>query len=214
MKFRNVFGGAVLLGVLLLGGAADAAGLRDYPRVAVMDFGNKAVTSRGLQDEDMSSAAEYALYQLSESGWFDLIDYASLAAIAEMHSINMSGLVDHGTVVKLGKFAGAEYMVVGNVTGLTAKKTGMAFVSRYDVTANVTMRIVDIETGRILVMGLGKASSSVTGTGRLIHIGTTEITAEQARNAISKAVRDAIYGDAGILTKLNGGKKLKPKTEF
>ena len=36
----------------------------------------------------------------------------------------------------------------------------------------------------------------------------------QVRNAISKAVRDAIYGKMGIMTTLNNGKPLKIKTGF
>ena len=31
---------------------------------------------------------------------------------------------------------------------------------------------------------------------------------------MSKAVRDAIYGDFGILTNLNGGNKLNVNTDF
>ena len=47
-----------------------------------------------------------------------------------------------------------------------------------------------------------------------IRIGSTEVSAVQVRNALSKAVRDAIYGKSGILTSLNGGKPLKIKTDF
>lgn len=47
-----------------------------------------------------------------------------------------------------------------------------------------------------------------------IAIGTVEVSDVQVRNAISKAVRDAIYGNTGILTTLNNGKKLKIKTGF
>ena len=61
------------------------------------------------------------------SGWFDLVDYEQLSNIAKMHEINMSGLVDQSTAVQLGKFAGAQFMVVGNVTGLTSKESGLDY---------------------------------------------------------------------------------------
>ena len=48
----------------------------------------------------------------------------------------------------------------------------------------------------------------------VIRIGTVEVSDIQVRNAISKAVRDAIYGNMGIMTTLNNGKKLKIKTGF
>lgn len=45
-----------------------------------------------------------------------------------------------------------------------------------------------------------------------ITIGSTTVSDVQVRNAISKAVKDAIYGNMGLLTTLNDGKKLKIKT--
>lgn len=151
---------------------AHAANIKDYPRVAVMDFGNKAITSRGLRGHDMAMATEYAIYQLSASGWFDLIDYEQLNSIAQMHRINMSGLIDQGTAVQMGKIAGAQFMVIGYVTGLTTKEniagvrahTANASNAQHVVNANVTVRIVDIETGRIVAAGIGKGSSTSTMT--------------------------------------------------
>lgn len=264
--------------------AAEAADVHNYPTVAVMQFGNKAITSQGMRAYDFDSASEYAIYQLVASGWFDLVDYEQLGNIAKMHQINMSGLVDQSTAVQLGKVAGAQFMMVGNVTGLTTKKSGMNYqhgsagsagVDVRTVIANVAVRLVDIETGKIVGAGLGKgesASSSVevvfkkyrktmnysgvdgllNGTagnpgydeqngnigsdedgvggddGSLendyydsttvenysIKIGSQNFSSVQVRNAISKAVRDAIYGDMGLMTMLNDGKKLKVKTGF
>lgn len=244
-----------------------ATDVYSYPTVAVMQFGNKAITSQGLRRYDFDSASEYAIYQLLASGWFDLVDYEQLSNIAKMHEINMSGLVDQSTAVQLGKFAGAQFMVVGNVTGLTSKESGLDYqhgrsgglgVDVRTVIANVAIRIVDIETGRIVGAGLGKgesASSNVeivfnkyrksdnailpidsdessgeneeegddfnnnsTNSEEVgqysIKIGSDTFSAVQVRNAISKAVRDAVYGNTGLMTMLNDGKKLKTKTGF
>lgn len=244
-----------------------AADVHSYPTVAVMQFGNKAITSQGLRRYDFDSASEYAIYQLLASGWFDLVDYEQLSNIAKMHEINMSGLVDQSTAVQLGKFAGAQFMVVGNVTGLTSKESGLDYqhgrsgglgVDVRTVIANVAIRIVDIETGRIVGAGLGKGESATSNVeivfnkyrksdnailpidsdessgeneeegGDLnnnstnseevgqysIKIGSDTFSAVQVRNAISKAVRDAVYGNTGLMTMLNDGKKLKTKTGF
>ena len=304
----------------LLCHTASAANIKDFPRVAVMNFGNKAVMSQGLRDTDFSAATEYAIYQLSACGWFDLIDYEELSTIAKMHSVNMSGLIDPSTAPAVGKVLGAQFMVVGNLTGLTTKENTVGYqhgnkgslgVDEHVVTANVSMRIVDVETGRIVVAGLGKGSSTSTkteivfkkyrrkrvdtetttvnenvqtntsytgnvpmesggdgydgeATGDLsysgapltanddyynagavagdtgtntatttasgsyqwtqntsyedeeldykITIGTVEVSDIQVRNAISKAIRDCVYGNTGLMTTLNGGKKLKIKT--
>ena len=178
---------------------ASAANIKDYPTVAVMEFGNKAITSRGLRGHDMAMATEYAIYQLSNSGWFDLIDYEQLSTIAKMHAINMSGMVDQGTAVQMGKFLGAQFMVIGNVTGLTAKENiagvrahnAKASNAQHVVNANVTVRIVDIETGRIVAAGIGKGSSTSTMT----EIGFTKyrnrkVETENIYNSVATNVVD------------------------
>ena len=158
-----------VLGSSLAFSVAQAADIHSYPTVAVMQFGNKAITSQGMRAYEFDSASEYAIYQLLASGWFDLVDYEQLGNIAKMHEINMSGLVDQSTAVQLGKFAGAQFMVVGNVTGLTTKTSGLDYqhgnrggagVDVRTVIANVAIRIVDIETGRIVGAGLGKGEST------------------------------------------------------
>ena len=156
----------------ILTSMASATSIKDYPRVAVMNFGNKAITSKGFRDQDFNLCTEYAIYQLQASGWFDLIDYEELNTIAQMHNINNSGLVDPSTIVAMGQFAGAEYMIVGNVTGLTLKeniaglqvKNAKAGVGEHVVNASVAVRIVDIKTGRIMGAGIGKGSSTSTLT--------------------------------------------------
>lgn len=279
--FRYICSTLFASGMILstfLPNTAKAADVHSYPTVAVMQFGNKAITSQGLRRYDFDSASEYAIYQLLASGWFDLVDYEQLSNIAKMHAINMSGLVDQSTAVQLGKVAGAQFMIVGNVTGLTSKESGLDYqhgrsgglgVDVRTVIANVAIRIVDIETGRIVGAGLGKgesASSNVeivfkkyrkSGNGILplsdnglsnnneeeddgnndgnndgncnegvsdyskeevenysIKIGSDTFSAVQVRNAISKAVRDAVYGNTGLMTMLNDGKRLKIKTGF
>ena len=275
--FRYICSTLFASGIILstfLPSTVKAADVHSYPTVAVMQFGNKAITSQGLRRYDFDSASEYAIYQLLASGWFDLVDYEQLSNIAKMHAINMSGLVDQSTAVQLGKVAGAQFMIVGNVTGLTSKESGLDYqhgrsgglgVDVRTVIANVAIRIVDIETGRIVGAGLGKgesASSNVeivfkkyrkSGNGILplsdnglssnnegggdgnddgnsnegvsdyskeevenysIKIGSDTFSAVQVRNAISKAVRDAVYGNTGLMTMLNDGNKLKIKTGF
>lgn len=268
--FRYICSTLFASGIILstfLSSTVKAADVHSYPTVAVMQFGNKAITSQGLRRYDFDSASEYAIYQLLASGWFDLVDYEQLSNIAKMHEINMSGLVDQSTAVQLGKFAGAQFMVVGNVTGLTSKESGLDYqhgrsgglgVDVRTVIANVAIRIVDIETGRIVGAGLGKGESASSNVeivfnkyrksdnailpidsdessgeneeegGDLnnnstnseevgqysIKIGSDTFSAVQVRNAISKAVRDAVYGNTGLMTMLNDGKKLKTKTGF
>ena len=255
----------IVAALLMLSAQIEAATpIKNHPRIAVAEFANKAVTSEGFRDQDYSSATEYAIYQLSAADWFDLIDYEQMVTVARMHSINRSGLVDPSTAPQLGKFLAAEYILVGSLTGMTVKESGVSVGGmgakaggvKYTVTANVTVRFVDAKTLKIVGVGMGTGTSSSTraeisfqpfrnaanwvvprqtnvviGDGNTINngvistgdtawgeysikIGAAEVSMVQARNALSKAVRDAIYGKMGILTTLNGGKQLKIKTGF
>ena len=241
----------------------EAADIKSHPRIAVMNFANKAITSKGLRDQDFSSASEYAIYQLSASNWFDLIDYEQMATVARIHSMNLSGLVDTSTAPVLGNFLSAQFILVGALTGMTVKESGAkvgaagtkAGMSKHTVTANVTVRFVDMETLKIVAVGMGTGKSASTSAeisfspyrnfdnwiipretnvvvgdnntvttnntistadnaNYFIQIGTTEVSDVQVRNALSKAIRDAMYGKSGLLTNLNGGKPLKIKTGF
>ncbi|MBR2518850.1 MAG: hypothetical protein IKE46_03565 [Selenomonadaceae bacterium] len=233
-----------------------ATPIKNHPRIAVCEFSNKAITSEGFRDQDYSSATEYAIYQLSAADWFDLIDYEQMVTVARMHSINRSGMFDPSTVPQLGKFLAAEYILVGALTGMTVKESSFGIGTNYTVTANVTVRFVDVETLKVAGVGMGTGTSSsakaeiffnpfrnalnwivprqtniIIGDGNIINnstistgdtsdgeylvrIGAVEVSMVQARNALSKAIRDAVYGDMGILTTINGGKKLKIKTGF
>jgi len=252
-KFFAIF----LLMIFGFANCEAATPIKNHPRIAVAEFSNKAIMSKGFRDYDYSSATEYAIFQLSAADWFDLIDYEQMVTVARMHSINRSGLFDPATAPQLGKFLSAEYILVGALTGMTVKESGVnvdALVanigaSKYTVTANVTVRFVDVETLKIVGVGMGSGSSASTkpeisfnpfrnaanwiiprentavsnstistgdtsGGEYSIMIDSREVSMVQARNALSKAIRDAIYGNMGILTNLNGGKKLKIKTGF
>ena len=254
-----------LLALMMIAAQIEAATpIKNHPRIAVAEFTNKAITSEGFRDQDYSSATEYAIYQLSASDWFDLIDYEQMITVARMHAINRSGMFDTSTAPQLGKFLAAEYILVGSLTGMTVKESGLSIGAggakaggtKYTVTANVTLRFIDVETLKIVGVGMGTGTSASTqaeisftpfrnvanwivprqtniiiddknasnngviSTGDTslgeysIKIGAVKVSMVQARNALSKAIRDAVYGKTGILTTLNGGKQLKLKTGF
>ena len=266
---RKIFLLATAL-MLMCSTALAAVGIKEHPTIAVMQFADKAIKSEvdGIRGQDFSSASEYANYQLNASNWFDLVDYEQMIAIARMHSMYQSGMFDQSAAPMLGKFATAQYILAGSLTGMTVKESGAkisagaagAGMSKHTVTANVVVRFVDVETLKIVGMGMGTGKSSSTsseisfkpfrnplgyiggrqttinvniGDGNTnvnsngfitmddpsfgeysIRIGSTEVSAVQVRNALGKAVRDAIYGKSGILTSLNDGKPLKIKTDF
>ena len=74
--------------------------------------------------------------------------------------------------------------------------------------------MVEVATGRVVLVGQGKGSSKRVSAGAatdsgVIMIGSTGVSEEMAFNAISKATRDAVNGKEGIFTKMGVNKKGK-----
>ncbi|MBN1897973.1 MAG: hypothetical protein JW827_04280 [Spirochaetes bacterium] len=107
---------------------------------------------------------------------FDIIERGRLQQILEEQQMQLSGLINTEDAVRVGKIAGAKYIIFGSVTGADAThseeektvvektKSGKVKKDRYILTSwrgtvNLSARLVDIETGVVL---LGK---TVTGYG-------------------------------------------------
>ena len=168
---KNLVAGFLALLVTFAGAAVQAAGLHDYPNVAVLPFANKAILSSELNFQDANLISEFMIEDLMDSGRFNVMEREQLMAITQEHSLNVSGLVDPATAVGLGKLAGVQYLVYGSVVGVTLKESGAGYENsalggiggnKHTVEANVTVRIIDIETGRVMLAARGKGVSSST----------------------------------------------------
>lgn len=206
--------------LMLLSNLAQAKSIDDYPTLAVMPLTNKApVTMDGFGDYS-GSATESMFFEMGSTGRFDLIERERLQEIVDEHSLNLTGLVDPSKAVELGKLFGAEYLAFGSVTSLTAKESGGAAgvgygpgvvggMQKHKVSATVMLRVVDVNTGRIVLFGRGKGKSESTGTvaatsGVMVMVGSASVSEEQCENAIEKAVKDAVVGKEGIISQLDG----------
>jgi hypothetical protein len=222
--FRRI----ALLCALVLGMGMSSvcqAGLHDHPTVAVMPFKNKAPDVYWESFGDYSGQATESLISKLSARYdvFNLVDREYLQDLIEEQSLGMTGLSVDGPEV--GRLLGVEYKIYGSVTGLTTKENHVSFGtyegdSNFDNTqhrvfAHVTLRLIELSTGRIMLVAQGDGASTSTNTavGTLISLGTKFVSPEQAYNAIEKAITDAVYGKQGLLTQLGygnndkGGKK-------
>jgi hypothetical protein len=222
--FRRI----ALLCALVLGMGMSSvcqAGLHDHPTVAVMPFKNKAPDVYWESFGDYSGQATESLISKLSARYdvFNLVDREYLQDLIEEQSLGMTGLSVDGPEV--GRLLGVEYKIYGSVTGLTTKENHVSFGtyegdSNFDNTqhrvfAHVTLRLIELSTGRIMLVAQGDGASTSTNTavGTLISLGTKFVSPEQAYNAIEKAITDAVYGKDGLLTQLGygnndkGGKK-------
>lgn len=174
MKIKKILLGTLTaLAIMSSVSLAAAKDIRDCPRIALMPFGNRAIVSRELNSSGMLDvASEYVTTQLVWCNRFDPLDYEQVGAALKMMQAGESGLYDTNTTAQVGKFLGAEYMIIGNITGLTLKESGAgannstvggASFNKHTVTASVTLRAVDIETLRIVASSMGRDSSSSSG---------------------------------------------------
>ena len=222
--FRRI----ALLCALVLGMGMSSvcqARLHDHPTVAVMPFKNKAPDVYWESFGDYSGQATESLISKLSARYdvFNLVDREYLQDLIEEQSLGMTGLSVDGPEV--GRLLGVEYKIYGSVTGLTTKENHVSFGtyegdSNFDNTqhrvfAHVTLRLIELSTGRIMLVAQGDGASTSTNTavGTLISLGTKFVSPEQAYNAIEKAITDAVYGKQGLLTQLGygnndkGGKK-------
>ena len=148
------------------------AALSDNPTLAVLPFVNKAAVSEGLTFSDASITSEFMIEKLLDTQrFYNVIERENMTAIVNEHTFNTSVMVDPLSAVQIGKLLGAQYLVVGSVTGLSTKTGEIGYENsvaggvsgeKNTVIANVSARIVEVETGRIVLAASGTGASAST----------------------------------------------------
>lgn len=204
---------------------AQAAEIDEHPTLVVMPFKLKAPVRWDGFTEYAGAAEDKLVGVLLDTGRFEVRAQDDLAAVVGAQSEQQSGLETAGRGAALGDIKGADFLVVGSLTSLTAKTESGSVANeynegvsgkRYKVSATVMLRVVDAKTGSIILFGRGKGnsdSSSVTvaANGVKVSIGTDEVSQEQCANAAEKAAYDAVHGSQGILAQLDGKMKKRGK---
>lgn len=205
---KKIFILAVMLVTMCCGGVCSA-GLLDYPTLAVIPFSLKATVDADLSFDDATIASDAATEELMNTGRFDIVEREQLMAVVQEQELGMTGLVDTRSAAQVGRLLGAKYIAIGSITGLSARTKGAeivgAGVRNYEVFAHVAMRVVEVETGRVVLAGSGdgKATNSlVKAPFNLIRIGAAHVDGEQVYQALRQAARNAVDGEYGILVKL------------
>lgn len=221
------------------------AGLLDCPNIAVLGFHNKAAVSQELTFDDAGLVTEFVIDGLLDTDRFNIIEREQLREITDEHSYNATGLIDMNTVAQIGKLYGVQYLVTGSVVGLSLKDKEVSYNNtqsvgigntQHTVIANITARVIDVETGRIVMTARGKGESTSTKTEfslnktnentdssyyndsddsststQTITIGTVAVSQVQVHNALYKAAEDLVYGEFGFLNKMAGKGQRKIK---
>lgn len=137
---------------------------------------------------------------------FDLLERRQLEDLLAEQDLADSIYADSVTAPRLGELLGVGYIAIVELLQATAEKVsvgssgiphvGSISASGYDVQLDLTLRLVDVETGRIVGTGLGEERSFVGS--RLIVQGQS-FGQDPRESALLDRVPDAIYRAANDL---------------
>lgn len=201
----------LLLLVLCFSTTCLAASLKSHPVVGIVPFHDNGLILKDFSREEMKDVVDFAYIAMSETNRFELVERTRQRAILDEYSYDMSGLVDQDTCAEIGGQLGAQYLLLGSINGLTTRHSETTVVGagtkRAQVTATVSLRLVDVETGRVVLAAMGRSKKNntlVKAPLGLIRIGTDEVDKEQALEALQSAIDDAVNGPRGLIAHMDG----------
>jgi len=186
----------VVIAALLMMGLFLGQNVQANVRLAVSEFQDLTnARIRGLG----ASFSEQLTSALAKTRRFEVIERSQLDNILrEQHFSNM-GLVDPATAAEIGKIIGLNYMVIGNITDLSAETNSVRIplqgaVSQTKMQLTVNFRLVNTETAAIETADALTVEESALGfqldsrdLGE-ISLGTDSPTTALLKKVIEKAV--------------------------
>src|SRR6185436_11053051 len=105
---------AALLCVLAVS-MASAADKSNKPRIAVIEFKNKA-DNQWWYHGGAEAMQDVFVTELVKSGKYRVVEREQLQALMQEKNLTLSGDVDPATAVRIGKLLGVNYLLAGAVT--------------------------------------------------------------------------------------------------
>jgi hypothetical protein len=82
-----------------------------------------------------------------KTGQIEVVERDALNKIMKEQNLGMTGLIDEGSAVKVGKLLGADVIVIGRGTMLKRKKAG----EETNLIDTFTLKAINVETGAMLI---------------------------------------------------------------
>lgn len=157
-------------------------------RVAVMSFGYGTVMSSvqsifGTNTDVGKGIADMVIDRLLKDGTYRVIDREMIDKLIQEQNFSNSDRADPATAAKIGKLLGVDTMVVGDITQFGRddqnRSAGGALGSwdKYGIgklgmkkskaVVAITARMIDVNTGEVLVSESGRGTSQRSGTSML-----------------------------------------------
>ncbi len=163
-------------------------------RLGILPVFKAATVSADLTLDDTEIATGVIYAGMTNCADFEILSRTDVDKVVQEHELAATGLIDTSTAPTFGRMLGAEYLLITNVTGLSSRKKTASVVGTgskdYIVTARMAGRIVEVESGRVVLAATSSATSGnkmFKVTGGLIKIGTDEVDQGLADEALEKA---------------------------
>lgn len=210
---RRLFGIALLTAAL-----ATSAAAQQKRRVAVLNFEYGTVRSMvssifGTDQDVGKGIADMIVERLVQSGTYSVIERKAIDRIMAEQNFSNSDRADTTTAAKIGRLLGVDAMIMGSITqfgrddkrrgvsgGALSRVTGrfgVGGVSRTESKAvvGISARVVNVDTGEILVAARGMGESVRKGTS-LLGAGGGSIVGGGAIDMTSSNFASTILGEA------------------
>ena len=163
-------------------------------RLGILPVFKAAAVSADLTLDDTEIATGVIYAGMINCPDFEILSRTDVDKIVQEHELTATGLIDTSTAPAFGRMLGAEYLLITNITGLSSRKKVANVVGtgskNYIVTARMAARIVEVESGRVVLAATSSATSGNKMTkiaGGLIRIGTDNVDQGLADEALEKA---------------------------
>lgn len=162
-------------------------------RLGILPVFKAAAVSAELTLDDTEIATGVIYAGMLNCPDFEVLSRTDVDKVVQEHELAATGLIDASTAPAFGKMLGAEYLLITNVTGLSCRKKTSSVVGtgskNYIVTARMAGRVVEVETGRVVLAATSSATSSnkVTKIAGVVKIGADEVDQGLADEALEKS---------------------------
>lgn len=188
---------AVCLMFLSIFSTTDAAILEKDSEIAVMDFGIlKREMEENLSLKDVGlMTSDYIIERLIDRKYFNVIDRPHLTEKLKNQNLVVIGSIPPDDAKRIGEILQVRYLIYGNVADVSLAEDNEAIVTVNTIKARIIARIIDIQTGRILMAakGEGKSESALVNLDgeATVTIGTKRVPQVSVHNSLKKAAFQA-----------------------
>ncbi|MCK5684577.1 hypothetical protein KAJ27_10660, partial [bacterium] len=189
----------------------------DGIRIAVVSFEDKTGKAGNILVRSLIDSTTDELYK---TGKFTLLERDRIGHVLKEQKLALTGLIDTETASVIGKLLGASYVLIGTVVNYgesvqentiggantTSEKFGIGglSISKLNLFIDLNIRIIEVDTGKIVFSSSGNESFrktsyglTVVQDGELVLVGRklSDSTLGQkiARKALSKAVEKLLF---------------------